>query len=738
MQKLVVSLLVILLVIGAGGVLAQRPIPIDPPPMPIPPEPLPPSRNVVLAEHRVNVSIEDQVATTRITQAFRNDSSVMAEGVYIFPLPRGASVTDLVMFVNGEPISARILDADEARATYEQIVRNLRDPALLEYIGQDAIQASVFPIQPRDSVRIEIEYSHILSVEDGLVRYEYPLRTDQLTDLPVEDLAISVQVQSNDEIGAVYSPSHPIAVSRDGDFAFRTGYEASFNQPQDDFTLYYSLANETIDVNLLTYRQSANEDGFFLLMVAPPSQVAEADIQPRDLILVLDQSGSMDGEKWRQARAAAQFVLENLNPRDRFNVIAFSTGLRLFADDLQPKDEAVRASDWLNSLEAVGGTDINAALQEAFRQADDERQATVLFLTDGLPTEGVVETGEILRNAQANAPQNVRIFTFGVGDDVDTFLLDQLTGELRGAGVYVRPDERIDEEVSRLYNRIASPVMTDIALDFGGEVVISDTYPAAPLPDLFAGSQLLIAGRYRGGGLADVTLSGVVNGQRTQVVYDDLRFAENAGGEAALPRLWATRKIGSLLTSIRLNGENPELVDSIVALSVRYGIITPYTSFFIDENDIFTAQGRENMRTQAQNELGALDDEASGARAVQAADQAFEMESAESAPVPMSPSPRSTGTGGGPGLAEADMDGVAGASNSGAVQVVGDRAFVWQNGVWIDTTYDADSMTPEVVVFLSDDYFALLDTHPDIGEYLALGEHLIVVIDGTAYEIRPE
>lgn len=744
MKKIIILVSLFVLIVGSGTVLAQRPVdpPIDPPPQPIPPQPIPPQpippepippirQHVVLAQHRVDATVEDQVATTRIMQEFRNDSDFMAEGVYIFPLPRGASVSDLVMFVDGEPIPARILDADEARATYEQIVRSLRDPALLEYIGQDAIQASVFPIQPRDSVRIEIEYSHILPVEDGLVRYEYPLRVDQLTDLPVENTSISVEVTSNDEIGAIYSPSHHIAVSRESDFRFRAGYEDSDSVPTGNFTLYYSLANELIDVNLLTYRASANEDGFFLLLVAPPNEVAEADIQPRDIILVLDQSGSMDGDKWQQAREAAQFVLANLNPRDRFNVIAFSTGLRLYANDLQDEDEAPRASDWLDTLAAVGGTDINAALQEAFRQADDARQTTVLFLTDGLPTEGIVDTGDILRNAQAEAPDNVRIFTFGVGDDVDTFLLDQLTQNLSGTGVYVRPDERIDEEVTRLYNRIAAPVMTDIALDFGA-VVISDTYPAAPLPDLFVGSQLIVAGRYRDSGTTTLTLSGVVNGQRTEVVYGDLRFPENAGGEASIPRLWATRKIGALLTSIRLNGENPELVDSIVDLSVRYGIITPYTSFFIDENDIFTAQGRDEMRTQAQTNLGVLDDTASGAAAVDAADSALALEEAEAPPpAPSAAMPNE------PAMVGDDFD-ADGAGQGGAIQIVGDRTFVWQNGIWIDTTYDADTMTPEVVIFLSDAYFDLLDTYPEIGPYLALGDHLIVVVDGQAYEIQPE
>ena len=166
-----------------------------------------------------------------------------AEGNYIFPLPVGAAVSDLVMWVDGKPIQAKILDADQARDIYNEIVRRMRDPALLEYVGAGAIQASVFPIQPRSEVKIEIEYGQLLPVEDGLVHYEYPLRTDQFTMQPVEQISISVNVESNDQIGAIYSPTHPIAISRDGDFAFSAGYEATYVRPESDFSLYYGLAS---------------------------------------------------------------------------------------------------------------------------------------------------------------------------------------------------------------------------------------------------------------------------------------------------------------------------------------------------------------------------------------------------------------------------------------------------------------------------------------------------------------
>jgi Ca-activated chloride channel homolog len=685
---------------------------------------------VVIKLHRVSVEVDNQVATTRIEQVFLNDSQVRAEGTYVFPLPIGAAVSDLVMWVNGKPIEAKILDADQARDIYDQIVRQMRDPALLEYVGAGAIQASVFPIEPYDEVKIEIEYAQLLPVEDGLVRYVYPLRTDQFTRVPVESVSISMDVTSNDAISTIYSPTHRVAISRDGDFAFRVGYEDSYVRPEGDFVLYYGLASDEINANMLSYRESANEDGFFTLMITPPVQVDEARVIPKDVIIVLDQSGSMFGDKWEQARSAVKLVLDNLNERDRFNVIAFSTGYRIYANDLQPISEAADAKEWISGLDALGGTDIDGALQEAMRMSDRERSTVVLFLTDGLATEGEVDTAAILDNVEDAASPNVRIFTFGVGDDVDTLLLDQLNQNFRGAGMYVRSGERIDEAVSSLYSKISAPVLTNIELDFG-DLVVEDMYPSAPLPDLFIGTQLVIVGRYRDGGSTTVKLSGELDGERISYRYD-VRLRDNAGGEVFIPRLWATRKIGALLNAIRLNGEDPELVDSIVRLSIRYGIITPYTSFLITEDDIFTQTGVEEAQTAFRDESDADFGSASGAGAVNAAQASADLAAAE-APAPSGGyMPTSEGMMGGEIAGDTTVPG------GQAMRYAADRTFVWRDGAWIDTLYNADEMTPEKVVFLSDEYFDLLNLDPAIGEYLALGDHVLFVWDGAAYEVVPE
>jgi Ca-activated chloride channel family protein len=689
--------------------------------------------------HRVSVEINDQIARTSVDMRFDNDGNGLAEGTFVFPLPQGAVVENLVMYINDIPIEARVLPADEARAVYDAIVRQYRDPALLEYIGSQLVQANVFPIPPGEHRRITITYSQALTIDNGLIHYVYPLDVTRLTSSrPVEQTSISVSVTSAQAISNIYSPSHSIAISRAGDdMGFRAGFEATGYSPDQDFSLYYGVeTSDQLNLNLLTFRESANEDGFFMLLVQPPTQQAEMLIAPKDIVLVVDQSGSMDGVKWGQAQEAARYVLENLNPADRFNVILFSTGWRTYSGALESAENANRAAEWVMSQEADGGTDINGALTTALGFADAGRPLTILFITDGLATEGETNPQMILQNLDS-ADVNARIFTFGVGDDVDTFLLDTIVREHRGSGSYVRPTERIDEEVASLYNRISAPVMTDLSLEIAG-VTVDTLYPAQPLPDLFAGNQLIVVGRYRDGAdNATVRVSGTMQGSQQTLVYEGMDFPRVAGGESFIARLWATRRIGELMNNIRLHGENPELVDSIVSLSVRYGIITPYTSFLIDENDILTQSGQEEAARSVSAQAQGLAGSSSGANAVDAADAFGAMEAA-AAPIAMMPTMTAAGTPmpfGTPG-----MDGAPGFAEPvvNPVQSVGGKTFLLQNGVWTDTTFAPDTMTTQKVVFLSDAYFDLLATQPELAEYFALGERVIVVLNDIAYEVTME
>jgi Ca-activated chloride channel family protein len=713
-----ISIFIILIttLIVPGTALADGIIVPDPPPCrpgPCPPVIIP-MEQLVIRYHHVTVTIHDQLAITHVDQVFYNPNDWTIEGTYIFPVPDDAAVSGFTLWVDGKPVEGRMLDANEARQTYEQIVSSMRDPALLEYIGRGAVQARIFPIAPQNERRVELEYSQALTADGGLVRYVYPLNTEKFSVSPIESVSISVDIQSNVPIRAVYSPSHDVGVTRESNFHVKVGYEAANVLPEIDFAMYYSLG-ESEAFHLLSYRNPGDEtdqDGFFMVLLAPRINTIDRVI-PKDLLLVLDRSGSMDGEKFMQAQLATQYILQHLNQEDRFNIISFSTGIEMYARGLRPASEGAEAQAWLESLRAEGSTDINRALLEAAALVDPERATYLIFLTDGLPTEGVTDSQTILANFKSNAPQNLRLFAFGVGYDVDTILLDSISQGHHGRSTYVQPGMQLDETLSSFYNSISTPVLTNLELEFGN-IATYDLYPY-PMPDLFAGSQVILLGRYKGGGKTDVQLSGEVGGEKQTFTFSEQEFEIESTAntvQASIPRLWATRKIGYLLNEIRLKGANQEIIDQIVRLSIRYGIVTPYTSYLVTEEAPLGAAEQQRLANETFNQiLSTAAAPASGQAAVQSAADAGAMQEA----------------------AKALEIGEA----SSMVKVVGDRTFVLSEGKWIDTAFDPDTMQTTPIKFLSADYFTLLGEKPELAEAFALGDQVIALSDGTAYEVLP-
>jgi Ca-activated chloride channel family protein len=690
-------------------------IPQPPPDRPIPWRDIPLS----VRYHRVQVDISGQVAVTRVDQVFVNDAGFAVEGTYIFPLPEDAAVSSFDMWVDGSKLEGKLLGRDEARAIYEEIVRRQRDPALLEYVGRGAFQARIFPIPPGAERRVQISYSQVLPQGDGLIHYRYPLNTEKFSAQPIVDVAVTVSIEEKTPLRAIYSPSHPIDIVRQGPRRAVASYEATDVRPDRDFDLYYSLSPEDIAVNVLSYKPF-DEDGSFLLLVTPPREAEER--VDKDVVLVLDVSGSMDGEKLAQAKAAAGYVLENLGSGDRFNIVAFSSATRLFAAQPAPAERRSEGQTFLRKLTAQGSTDINRALLEAIAGSDPDRPTVLIFLTDGLPTVGETDPDRILANVAADAAKSIRLFAFGVGDDVDTMLLDELSNGQRGTTAYVRTGQKIDEEVSGFYAKVSAPVLVDIGLRITG-VTVDDLVPY-PLPDLFAGSQLIVAGRYRRGGQATLQLSGMINGRPRTYTYRGLDFATRGGNEF-IPRLWAQRKIGQLLSQIRLHGAVDELVDEVVALSTRYGIVTPYTSFLVEEPQmVLTDAGRQQLSqalqspapTGAPSPLGVGGGAPALAPEARSGAQAVERSVVEKA------------------LAGSDQ---AAAPSAVQLKQVADKTFLLQDGTWVDTTFDSSKLRAEQVVFGSERYFSLLTQHPEIGRYLALGDRVTIVLAGTVYAIGP-
>ena len=681
--------------------------------IPIPPPPVRSVPDLAVKYHHVEVTIQDQVAQTWIDQVFLNHSPYELEGTYIFPLPEEAAIADFAMFVDGERLAGEILDKDEARRIYESIVNRRRDPALLEYIGRNAFQASVYPIPAHGEKCIQLVYSQVLPADRGLVHYVYPLNKERFSSRPLEEVVIAIDLQSPVPIKAIYSPTHDVVVERTSERSAQVSFEANDVRPDKDFELYYSVSEEDIGLSLLSYKERG-EDGFFLLLVAPDWEADANTIVAKDVIFVLDTSGSMEGKKLEQAKEALEFVLDHLHEEDRFNIVAFNTAVRTYASGLRPASERAEAGEFVRRLSAEGGTNIHRALLEALTMTAEPAQSAgrsssgrpqfIVFLTDGLPTAGVTDVNRIIAEVGQVATEDVRLFCFGVGYDVNTFLLDSVSEEHRGVSAYVEPGQSIEEEVSAFYSKISTPLLADLKLEVSG-VAVDDMYPY-PLPDLFAGSQLLLVGRYREGGEAEVTLRGTVNARARSFSYASINFCAQ-GGEDFVPRLWATRKVGHLLKEIRLHGENKELVDSIVALSVRYGIMTPYTSFLVDERqDILTESGRELV---AKENFSAAPMPSFGAKAV--ADSQAQTT-----------------------LIQAERSAVHGTDE---IKTVANKTFILREGIWTDTSYDPQRMSTTRLQFGSPGHFRVLAEHPQWAKYFALGEQVIVVLDGVVYQTQP-
>jgi Ca-activated chloride channel family protein len=539
---------------------------------------------LAMVNHRVSITMEDQVAVTRVEQTFRNHTDRQLEATYVFPVPRGASVNKFTMWVNGREMSGELLEAAKARQIYTDIVRRTQDPGLLEYMGNNLFRMKVFPIPPKSDQKVALSYTSVANRDAGLVEYIYPLKTDGKATSTLDDLSIQATIKSQQPVQNIYSPTHAITIERTNDREVSVKFQRNQGLLDKDFQLFYSTGDKDVGFTAITHRPISSEKGFFLFLVSPRMELPKDQIIPRDMILVLDTSGSMRGAKMDQAKRALKYCLDNLADQDRFAMINFATTVTRYKDGLveSNKEQIAAAKRWVDNLEANGGTAIDDALAAAldFRTSDSSRTFTIVFFTDGLPTIGESNPEKILKNVMAKNTANTRIFTFGVGDDVNATFLDQLAENTRAVSTYVRPAEDIEAKVSSLYSKISHPVLANLKLVTSGDIRMDEIYPPQ-LPDLFHGGQMTVLGRYTGQGPSAVRLTGMVGGQPREFVYEITFPAKTTEDKGFTEHLWARRKVGYLLDQIRANGEKKELVDETVALAKKYGIATPYTSYLI-------------------------------------------------------------------------------------------------------------------------------------------------------------
>jgi Ca-activated chloride channel family protein len=416
--------------------------------------------------HHVTTDIDDQVAVTSVDEEFYNRSNQRLEGTYIFPLPTGAHIDKFAMDIDGKEVEAELLSSDKARSIYEDIVRKSRDPALLEYAGRDAVKVRIFPIEPNGRKHVKLKYTQLLTADSGLSEYVYPLNTEKFSSAPLGDVSVTINLHASEPIKSLYSPSHNVTIHRDGDRTATIEYAERGVRPDTDFKLVYSQATDAIAINLLTCKSPGSDDGYFLLLASPGVSADKAAVQPKDICFVLDTSGSMAGPKIEQAKRSLRFCLNNLNDGDHFEVIRFSTETEPLFGSLKPaaKDNVDAALKFVDALHASGGTAIDDALQHAIAIAShsSDRPYLIVFLTDGQPTIG--ETSEDKIVADTTSSTQVHIFCFGIGNDVNTHLLDRIAEGTKAASDYVGDNEDIEVKVSNLYAKIREPAMTDVSV----------------------------------------------------------------------------------------------------------------------------------------------------------------------------------------------------------------------------------------------------------------------------------
>ncbi|MFW6059114.1 MAG: VIT domain-containing protein [Phycisphaeraceae bacterium] len=672
----------------------------------------------------VDATVRDQVAQVQMTQVFHNPTNRVIEARYLFPLPHDAAVQDVVLLVDGKELAGRVLERDEARRIYEDIVRRARDPALVEYIGQGLFRTSVFPIEPGKKQRVTLRATYLCPKEQDQVEFAFPLAHPGASGKPVGELTGRVRIESKQPIKAIHSPSHAVAIERVSDHEAVARFEQHDTMPSD-LRLFYSVGEGEVGATLRSYRAADDEDGYFMLLASPSVQ-AEAKQVPKTVVFVIDKSGSMSGKKIEQARDALRFVLNNLRSDDLFNIVAYDDQIETFRPELErfTPERRKSAARFVDDLRAGGSTNIDAALQRALQMLahNEERPAYVVFLTDGLPTAGERDEQTIARNAGAANKAEARVFSFGVGHDVNARLLDRISHANHGTTEFVAPDEDLEVALSRFYARISSPALTDIEITID-DTTVNRAYPRE-LPDLFHSGQLVWVGRYSKPGPVTLRLRGRVGDEPYELTMRrTLHDAGDRPGNAFLQRLWATRRIGHLIDQLDLNGHNEELIEELVRLSKRYGILTPYTSFLADDaeavNDMVRANevAEENVSTQ----LGRI----SGASAnQQRAQKRALMDAAQAAP------------------AEASLESMVTTGEprrARQMQQVADKTFIRRDGVWVDTAVrEVDIDEAPVVRQFSDEYFELARNQSATwNRYLTMDEPVVVQLGAQVYRILP-
>lgn len=683
----------------------------------------------------VTVNIECMMAHTKIEQVFINNSSSRLEGYFYFPVPKGSVISNFSMDVNGVMTEAEMLDADKAREIYEEIVRSMRDPALLEFADQDLFRVRIFPIEPKSTKEIRISYREKVESDNGTYMYRFPMNTKKYASAPLKNAEININIACADDLKNVFSPTHDVLVERPKTKEAKIHYVQSDFFPDTDFKVYYQTGSSILGLSCLSYK-TIDDDGFFYLDMHP-GLMKEGNILPKDITFVLDVSGSMNGEKMTQARNALSYCVRNLNPNDRFEIIKFSTEAKsLFGKRMPVTDNNKNtALEFIQSLRAIGGTNMDEALNMALREkTESNRPSMILFITDGKPTIGETEERALIKKiSNVNQNNKHRIFTLGIGHDLNARLLDLITEEGRGYRTYVGEGEDIESEVSSFFIKVNAPIASDISVRFENASQVSDVFPKQ-IPDLFSGESITLFGRFMKPGKNNIIIEGTINGSRKTFTLP-IELKENKENEFIAP-LWASRHVGFLLEQVRLHGETKELKDEIVVLAKQYGIITPYTSYLIIEDERRTVQQDRNPLFLSRSDINELSgnaeylyDQMRSGEGKDAIESSIDIQTMQKA-TNMSQAKKSEIS-----TREGDSNNLSSAL-SNDIRQMGGRAWYNANGTWVDILSEKQIYNQKYQLkFGSKAYFEFSRKYPEANSFLALGKNLRFIHNHVLIEV---
>ncbi|CAB5079420.1 hypothetical protein D3OALGA1CA_1604 [Olavius algarvensis associated proteobacterium Delta 3] len=538
-----------------------------------------------IQEHDVHVTINNGIAVTRVTQVFKNMENRQVEALYTFPVPKGASVSNFSMWINGKEMIGEVLEKKRAREIYDSYKRTRRDPGLLEQVDYKTFEMRIFPIQPRAEQRVQITYYQGLDVDNNAATYVYPLSTVTRKDIDARTtgkFAINLDVKSAVPITGMESPSHgkDFVMATHSDHYRQGSLESTEGSLERDVVLLFHMARPQTGIDLITSRQ-AGEDGFFYLTLTAGEELTTLD-QGMDYVFLLDISGSMGNDrKLVISRNSVEAFIDELSADDRFEVMTFNVAPTTLFGSLQPANDAMKArsEQFMGSQQARGGTVLAPAMNTAYRYADPDRTLNVVILSDGMTEQRERQT--LLQLIQSR-PRNARVFCIGIGNSVNRPLLEQLADDSGGLAAFVSRADSFQRQAKAFRRKLMRPVATDLQLTIDG-VRSYDMEPRS-VPNLYHGSPVRIYGRYAGDGEANVTLTATIQGREISQSAA-LVFPKSDPDNPEIERMWAWKRIDQLLKTADRNGSRDPVLAEVIRLGETYSIVSEYTSFLVLEND---------------------------------------------------------------------------------------------------------------------------------------------------------